>query len=128
MKQLNWKEIKSNYPKAFEKWQGPRVDDLGCAEEYFDVVTFIGPDKEEFNYLDSFRNNVRQFTSESFYYKRNLLGKKQYRWRIISSNGRIIAMSSEGYSNLADLYRSTVIVAEALEGVLDMKTIPIHER
>lgn len=60
--------------------------------------------------------------------KRNLFGKKQYRWRIISSNGRVVAMSSEGYSNLADLYRSTVIVAEALEGVLDLKTIPIHGR
>lgn len=46
--------------------------------------------------------------------RRGLSFRKQWRWRIIAKNGRIVAVSSEGYNNRADLERGLEIVREAL--------------
>jgi hypothetical protein len=37
------------------------------------------------------------------YSRRSLLGRKQYRARVVSANGRTLFVSAEGYNNLADL-------------------------
>lgn len=36
------------------------------------------------------------------YRKRRLVGRPQWRWRLVAGNGRIIAHSGEGYINKAD--------------------------
>jgi uncharacterized protein YegP (UPF0339 family) len=38
--------------------------------------------------------------------RKNLLLRKQWRWRFIASNGRVIAVSSEGYNNYIECLRS----------------------
>jgi uncharacterized protein YegP (UPF0339 family) len=38
--------------------------------------------------------------------QRRLLGRLEWRWRAVASNGRKIAGSLEGYRNLADLHRA----------------------
>lgn len=44
----------------------------------------------------------------------SLTPTKEHRWRIVSTNGRIIASASEGYANLADLWNSVRVVRDAL--------------
>jgi uncharacterized protein YegP (UPF0339 family) len=34
--------------------------------------------------------------------RKNLLLRKQWRWKFIASNGKVIAVSSEGYNNFID--------------------------
>lgn len=46
--------------------------------------------------------------------RRGLALRKQWRWRIVAKNGRVIAVSSEGYNNRADLMRGLEIAKEAL--------------
>lgn len=47
--------------------------------------------------------------------RRGLALRKQWRWRIVAKNGRIVANSGEGYNNRADLMRALEIVKEALD-------------
>lgn len=46
--------------------------------------------------------------------RRGLALRKQWRWRIVAKNGRIVAVSSEGYNNRADLMRALEIVKEVV--------------
>lgn len=59
--------------------------------------------------------------------RRKVIGPKQYRWRIVAANGKIIAMSSEGYSNLSDLWHGVSATAKVLSGAL-VEPVPIHAR
>ena len=53
-------------------------------------------------------------TVEIYEARRGVALRKQWRWRIVAKNGRIVAVSSEGYNNRADLMRSLEIVKEAV--------------
>ena len=44
---------------------------------------------------------MKQYTIE-FYSTKKPLRRRQYHWRIMHSNGNIIARSSEGYNNRLD--------------------------
>lgn len=46
------------------------------------------------------------------FYKDN---KLQWRWRIVASNGRIVADSAEGYVNKGDAKHGLKIVLEAIK-------------
>lgn len=52
--------------------------------------------------------------------------RTQYRWRVKASNGRIIATSGEGYSNLADLWHAVGLVVVALTGA-SKRPVSIHD-
>lgn len=52
--------------------------------------------------------------------------RKQYRWRVVARNGRIIASSGEGYNNLGDLWKAVRAVTDALAGSLG-RPVPVHD-
>ena len=53
-------------------------------------------------------------TVEIYEARRGLALRKQWRWRIVAKNGRIVANGGEGYNNRSDLLRALEIVKEAL--------------
>lgn len=46
--------------------------------------------------------------------RRGLSLRKQWRWRVVAGNGRIVAHGGEGYNNRADALRGVEIVRQAL--------------
>lgn len=50
----------------------------------------------------------------------------RYRWRVVASNGRILAVSSFSYANLGDLWNGVRCVTDALAGSLG-RSVPVHE-
>lgn len=50
--------------------------------------------------------------------------RKEYRWRVRSSNGRILAASTEGYFNLGDLWHA---VRETVKALSNATMGPIHD-
>lgn len=59
--------------------------------------------------------------------RRGLIRKRLiHRWRVRAKNGRILAVSSEGYYNLGDLWNAVRTVNGALGGSLG-RTVPIHD-
>jgi uncharacterized protein YegP (UPF0339 family) len=60
--------------------------------------------------------------------RRKVIGPVQYRWRIVARNGKVIAMASEGYHNLADLWHAVNETAKALGAAAARPTVPIHAR
>jgi uncharacterized protein YegP (UPF0339 family) len=53
--------------------------------------------------------------------------RKQYRWRIVASNGREIANGGEGYYNLGDLHNALTLIKDAMGAGL-IESVPVHER
>lgn len=46
--------------------------------------------------------------------RRGLARRKQWRWRIVARNGRIIANGGDGYANRADLIHALTLVRSTL--------------
>ncbi|MBB5747421.1 YegP family protein [Brevundimonas variabilis] len=46
--------------------------------------------------------------------RRGLSLRKQWRWRIVAKNGRVIANGGEGYTNRADLLNALDLVRSTL--------------
>lgn len=61
------------------------------------------------------------------YVSKPLFRRKQYRWRVLAANNEVLANSTEGYHNLADLHRAVAITASVL-GIAITKPIPIRGR
>ncbi len=51
---------------------------------------------------------------EAYESRRGLALRKQWRWRAVAANGRVVAVSSEGYNNRADMDRGLEIAREAM--------------
>jgi uncharacterized protein YegP (UPF0339 family) len=49
--------------------------------------------------------------------------RPQHRWRIVAANNKIIAVSSESYNNLDDLWNGVRVVRDALGLAIQNKEI-----
>jgi len=60
--------------------------------------------------------------------KRSLrTGRKQYRWRMVARNGRIMATGAEGYNNLGDLWHAIAEIRKGM-GVGLEQPIPVYDK
>jgi uncharacterized protein YegP (UPF0339 family) len=64
---------------------------------------------------------------ECYTSRRNLKLRKQHRFRVWSPNGvDILAVSTEGYNNYADMMNAIDICAKACGVSVKRKTVPVH--
>lgn len=60
------------------------------------------------------KGNAMEAGYEIYRARRGLLRRRQIAWRFRSSNGRVIARSTEGYNNLADCEASIRLLKRSL--------------
>lgn len=66
--------------------------------------------------------HIQVYRDKSRWFSKN----GRYRWRVVASNGRILAVSSFSYANLGDLWNGVRGVTDALAGSLG-RPVPVHD-